>query len=93
VFGGGNVTDTNNAVGSENAQFIMAYLKAEGLPCAASDLGGTLPRRIHYYPATGRVVRRLLGNSERYTVDREEHDYGSRLQQQQPAGEIELFGD
>jgi chemotaxis protein CheD len=93
VFGGGNVTDTNNAVGSENAQFIMAYLKAEGLPCAASDLGGTLPRRIHYYPATGRVVRRLLGGSERYTIDREEHDYGSQLQQQQPAGEIELFGE
>jgi chemotaxis protein CheD len=93
VFGGGNVTDSSNAVGSENAEFIMAYLKAEGLPCAASDLGGTLPRRIHYYPATGRVVRRLLGSSERYTVDREELDYGSRLQQQQPAGEIELFGE
>ena len=91
VFGGGNVTDSSNAVGSENAEFIMAYLKAEGLPCAASDLGGTLPRRIHYYPATGRVVRRLLGSSERYTVDREELDYGSGLQQPQPAGEIELF--
>jgi chemotaxis protein CheD len=93
VFGGGNVTDSSNAVGSENAEFIMAYLKAEGLKCAARDLGGTLPRRIHYYPSTGRVVRRLLGISERYSIDREEHDYGSRLQQQQPAGEIELFGE
>jgi chemotaxis protein CheD len=93
VFGGGNVTDSSNAVGSENAAFILAYLKAEGLRCAATDLGGTLPRRIHYYPTTGRVVRRLLGVSERYTIDREESDYGSRLQQQQPAGEIELFGD
>jgi chemotaxis protein CheD len=46
VFGGGNVTDSSNAVGSENAEFIMAYLKAEGLKCAARDLGGTLPRRI-----------------------------------------------
>jgi chemotaxis protein CheD len=93
VFGGGNVTDSSNAVGSENAEFILTYLKAEGLRCAASDLGGTLPRRIHYYPSTGRVVRRLLGVSERYSIDREEHDYGSRLQQQQPAGEIELFGE
>jgi chemotaxis protein CheD len=93
VFGGGNVTDSSNAVGSENAEFIMAYLKAEGLKCAARDLGGTLPRRIHYYPSTGRVVRRLLGISERYSIDREEHDYGSRLQQQQPAAEIELFGE
>jgi chemotaxis protein CheD len=93
VFGGGNVTDSSNAVGSENAKFILTYLKAEGLKCAASDLGGTLPRRIHYYPSTGRVVRRLLGISERYSIDREEHDYGSRLRQQQPAGEIELFGE
>jgi chemotaxis protein CheD len=93
VFGGGNVTDTSNAVGSDNAEFILAYLRAEGLRSAATDLGGTLPRRIHYYPATGRVVRRLLGVSERYSIDREENDYGSRLQQQQPAGEIELFGD
>lgn len=93
VFGGGNVTDSSNAVGSENAEFILTYLKAESLKCAASDLGGTLPRRIHYYPSTGRVVRRLLGISERYSIDREEHDYGSRLQQQQPAGEIELFGE
>jgi chemotaxis protein CheD len=93
VFGGGNVTDTSNAVGSDNAEFVMAYLRAEGLRCAATDLGGTLPRRIHYYPATGRVVRRLLGVGERYSTDREENDYGSRLRQQQPAGEIELFGD
>jgi chemotaxis protein CheD len=93
VFGGGNVTDTSNAVGSDNAEFVLAYLRAEGLRSAATDLGGTLPRRIHYYPATGRVVRRLLGVSERYSIDREENDYGSRLQQQQPAGEIELFGD
>jgi len=93
VFGGGNVTDSSNAVGSENAEFIMAYLQAEGLRCAASDLGGTLPRRIHYYPATGRVVRRLLGSSERYSIGREENDYGSRLRQQEPAGEIELFGE
>jgi chemotaxis protein CheD len=93
VFGGGNVTDTSNAVGSDNAEFILAYLRAEGLRSAATDLGGRRPRRIHYYPATGRVVRRLLGVSERYSIDREENDYGSRLQQQQPAGEIELFGD
>lgn len=93
VFGGGNVTDSNNAVGSDNAQFVLDYLKAEGLRCAAQDLGGSLPRRIHYYPATGRVVRRLLGTGERLTIDREENDYGKRLLKQAPAGDIELFGD
>ncbi len=93
VFGGANVTESSNAVGSDNSAFVLRYLEAEGLRCAAQDLGGTLPRRINYYPATGRVVRRLLGMNERGVVDREEHDYGKRLLKQQPAGEIELFGD
>jgi chemotaxis protein CheD len=93
VFGGGNVTDTSNAVGTENAEFVLRYLEAEGLRCAAKDLGGTLPRRIHYSPATGRVVRRLLGTNERSAVGREESDYGKLLLKQAPAGEIELFGD
>jgi chemotaxis protein CheD len=93
VFGGANVTESSNAVGSDNSAFVMRYLEAEGLRCAAQDLGGTLPRRINYYPATGRVVRRLLGMNERGMVDREENDYGKRLLKKQPAGEIELFGD
>jgi chemotaxis protein CheD len=93
VFGGGNVTDTSNAVGSDNAAFVLQYLEDEGLRCAAQDLGGTLPRRIHYYPALGRVVRRLLGTSERHVVNLEENDYRDRLQYRQPSGEIELFGE
>jgi chemotaxis protein CheD len=91
VFGGANVIDTSNAVGSDNAEFVLGYLEAEGLRCTAQDLGGTLPRRISYYPATGRVVRRLLGMNEGGMVYREENEYSKRLQEQQQAGEIELF--
>jgi chemotaxis protein CheD len=93
VFGGGNVTDTSNAVGSDNAAFVMRYLADEGLRCAAQDLGGSLPRRIHYYPSTGRVVRKLLGVVDTYTVSREERDYGNRLLSQKTTGEVQLFGD
>ena len=93
VFGGGNVTDASNEIGSDNVQFVLQYLAAEGLRYAAQDLGGTLPRRIQYYPSTGRVVRRLLGNNERFAVDREEDAYAQRLQSQQPSGEIQLFGE
>lgn len=91
VFGGGNVTDTRNAIGTENAEFVLRYLEAEGLRSVARDLGGVLPRRIHYYPATGKVVRRLLGSSESHAVAREETAYASRLTPRSMAGEIELF--
>jgi chemotaxis protein CheD len=94
VFGGGNVTDSSNAIGSDNAEFVLRYLEAEGLRCAAQDLGGVLPRRIHYYPSTGRVVRKLLGGNDTFAVSREESDYGSRLSARKSAGgEIQLFGD
>ena len=93
VFGGGNVIDASTAIGSSNAEFVLRYLEAEGLRCAAEDLGGSYPRRIHYSPATGRVVRRLLGTSETYAISREEREYADKLRTKQPAGEIHLFGD
>ncbi len=93
MFGGGNVTDTQNAIGTENADFAVRYLEAEGLRCAAKDLGGQLPRRIHYFPGTGKVVRRLLGGNESFAIVREENEYASRLTSHSPAGEIELFDE
>ena len=92
VFGGANVTDSNNTVGAGNADFVLRYLQAEGLRCAANDLGGQLPRRIHYFPTTGKVVRRLLGGSETHTVAREETEYAKNLSSRSTGGEIELFG-
>jgi chemotaxis protein CheD len=93
VFGGGNVTDTTNAIGTENCRFIMRYLESEGLRCSVQDLGGLLPRRIHYYPETGRVIRRLLGSGESKAVAREETEYVSRLSTRTMAGEIQLFDE
>jgi chemotaxis protein CheD len=91
VFGGGNVTDSRNAIGTTNGDFVLRYLEAEGLRCAARDLGGQLPRRIHYFPATGKVTRRLLGGGECFAVVREETEYASRLSSHTTAGDIELF--
>jgi chemotaxis protein CheD len=93
MFGGGNVTDTRNQIGTENAEFALRYLEAEGLRCAAKDLGGQLPRRIHYYPATGKVVRRLLGTTESSAIVREETEYASHLSSQTAGGEVELFNE
>lgn len=93
VFGGGNVTDSSAAIGSQNADFVLRFLQAEGLPCAAQDLGGLQPRRIQYYPATGRVVRRLLGSSESVVVARDESDYARGLSATKTSGDITLFED
>ncbi len=93
VFGGGNVTECRSMIGSKNAEFILRYLKSEGLSCVAQDLGGHRPRRIHYTPATGKVRRRLLGRGESNPIVREETEYASRLLSHDTTGEIQLFGD
>jgi chemotaxis protein CheD len=93
VFGGGNVTESTQAIGTQNADFVLHYLADEGLRSVAQDLGGDHPRRIHYYPKTGRVIRRLLVTSEFATIARDESDYASRLSSTKTSGEIQLFGD
>ncbi|PWT71548.1 MAG: chemoreceptor glutamine deamidase CheD [Proteobacteria bacterium] len=93
VFGGGNVTTSSSMVGTKNANYVLRYLQAEGLKCAVQDLGGDYPRRIQYSPATGRVVRRLLGRTDTAWVAQEETKYARQLATEKVAGEIDLFGE
>jgi chemotaxis protein CheD len=93
VFGGGNVIDTRNQIGTQNAEFVLRYLQDEGLACSARDLGGPYPRRIQYFPSTGRVVRKLLTGGDRDLIVREESEYARRLTTAKAvAGEVVLFG-
>jgi chemotaxis protein CheD len=91
VFGGANVTSSRNEIGTENGDFVLRYLKAEGLPCAAQDLGSVYPRRIIYFPMTGKVVRRLLVGRDQESALREESNYASRLVTAKPTTNVELF--
>jgi chemotaxis protein CheD len=92
VFGGGNVTDTSNPIGTQNAEFVLRYLEAEGLACAARDLGGSCPRRIQYSPSSGRVVRKFLTGGDLDLVAGAEAEYAKRLTSRACAGEVQLFG-
>ena len=92
VFGGGNVTDTKNQIGTQNAEFVLRYLEDEGLPCSAHDLGGPYPRRIQYFPSTGRVVRKLLTGGDRDLIVREESEYAKGLATKPTVGAVQLFG-
>lgn len=57
VFGGAQVIQTTAmaAVGTQNGDFVKGYLKSEEIPILAEDLGGESPRRIYFYPETGKV--------------------------------------
>lgn len=75
VFGGGavlaNMTMLN--IGERNADFVLRYLEVEKVRVAAQDLRGKLPRRINYFPETGRVtVRKLRQQDDALLAQQEE---------------------
>jgi chemotaxis protein CheD len=95
VFGGGNVIKSSAMIGDKNVNFIRDYLKQEGLRIAQEDLGGTSPRRIHYYPETGRVMmRKLRRDDDLKQVEKEELKYRKKIittADKGNEGEVELF--
>ena len=91
AFGGGNVLNTSSRIGSRNAQFIRNFLFIEGLPIVAEDLEGDLPRRVHYYPDTGKVMVRQLKRQEDLSVLIEEDRYKQKITTQPLVGDVELF--
>jgi chemotaxis protein CheD len=91
VFGGGNVMKGTANIGHRNADFVETYLVAENLPITAHHLRGNLPRRVHYFPSTGRVMLLELQRTEEEAVVRSEGLYKSKIQVEPIAGSAELF--
>ena len=93
VFGGGNVMATLSHcnVGEKNSQFVLEYLDAERIRVAAQDLVDIYPRKVYFFPQSGKVrVKRLL-NMHNHTILDRESDYGSRVNGTERGGEVELF--
>jgi chemotaxis protein CheD len=62
VFGGGAVLSAMQQmnIGERNAEFVLHYLKTEGIPVRAQDLGDVHARRINYFPRSGKVLVRRM---------------------------------
>jgi chemotaxis protein CheD len=78
VFGGADVIAIPAArmgkptIGALNCQAALAVLEEEGFSVAASDLGGSRGRTIHFHTGTGEVLVHRLGmwrNFEEYDDD------------------------
>ena len=93
VFGGGRVMAslTSSQVGNNNASFVLDFLATEGIPVIAKDLLDVYPRKVYYFPASGRVLVKKLVRMHNDTVMRREKEYAARLNEAPVAGEIELF--
>ncbi len=93
VFGGGNVLPglTIANVGQRNADFVLRFLETEKIRVVARDLVDVYPRKIYYFPKSGRVLMKKLHAVHNDTIFEREKDYSSRLRSTPTAGEVELF--
>jgi len=93
VFGGGNVLRglTVANVGQRNADFVLEFLATEKIRLVTQDLVDIYPRKVYYFPGTGKVMVRKLRNIHNDTIFEREKDYGSRLRKSKVEGDVELF--
>jgi len=92
VFGGGCVLSGMTDVGARNIAFIRDYLRLEGYRIAAEDLGGTQPRKVVYFPATGRAKMRRLRPVENRVISHHEQLYLASIRHSAAGGgDVELF--
>lgn len=91
VFGGGNVLRgfTSMNVGERNARFVRDFLRTENIRIVAEDLNDIHPRKVYFFPATGKVLVKKLRQLNNYTLVKREQDYANRLKTL--AGDIDLF--
>jgi len=93
VFGGGRVLSGVTDVGARNIAFVRSYLELEGYRIIAEDLGGTQPRKVVYFPASGRVKMRRLRPVENRIISHHEQLYLASIATTAATagGDVELF--
>lgn len=93
VFGGASVLRgfSSIPVGAQNSEFVLDYLRTERIRVLAQDLLGEYPRKVYFFPASGRVMVRKLKSVHNNTILERERAYGQRLRITPIAGDVELF--
>ncbi len=91
LFGGGQIIENMSDIGRKNISFAKTFLFAEGITLESSDLGLIYPRKVNFFPATGKVMVKRLRTLHNTTIQDRERKYFDSISKEQVSGEIELF--
>ncbi|MFW5451293.1 MAG: chemoreceptor glutamine deamidase CheD [Methylophagaceae bacterium] len=91
LTGGGKIMANMSDVGARNIQFALEYLETEGIDIKVQDLGDIYPRKVIYFPATGRLRIKRLRSLHNETLIQREQAYQQELDVQPDSGGVELF--
>lgn len=96
LFGGANVIAGLSDVGAANAAFATRFLADEGIALVGGDVGGMAPRRVQFWPVSGRARQRALPCGDGTALGlRELAAAGQQMRRRDERdgqeGEVELF--
>ena len=93
LFGGGNVLHGFIVanVGERNAEFAINYLRNEKVAIVAQDLLDIYPRKVYFFPSSGKVRVKQLHNVHNDTIIELEQEYKSRIKAADVQGDVGLF--
>jgi len=82
VFGGSAVINLDKAatydIPAMNIEFIIGFLETEKIPVDSFSVGGSLPRKVYFFPKSARVLMRYTHSSS-FALSRRENQYAHRL--------------
>ena len=83
-------------IGARNARFVLNYLQTDNIPVLVEDLLDIYPRKICFFPHSGKVMVRKLKQNLDNAVLTTEREYQKRLgatlkQAPVSGGDIDLF--
>ncbi len=90
LFGGAAVVAGLSDVGAANIRFARRYLADEGIAFAGGDMGGIHPRRVQYWPLTGRARQLSIPAFDASRLIARERQ-ATRIPEQQEGHDVELF--
>lgn len=85
LFGAGRIYDGHMDVGARNAEWVLDYIKAEGLTACKTDLGDVLSRKVYYFTESGRVLMKKIKHVKNQTIVAREREYALRIQEKKQA--------
>ena len=91
LFGGANVMASLSNVGTRNADFAERFLQNEGIAIVGGDLRGTSPRRIQYWPVSGRARQLAIVTDAGQLLQNELREARAEQRQSQKGNDVELF--
>ena len=91
IFGGGKIIPILTDVGARNIEFILDYIDQEGLSLLAKDLGDIYPRKVIYFPKTGKVGMKKIQDLHNDTIANRERQYSRNIKDLPVEGDVELF--